>query len=75
MEVHFQYKIIILGDFNTNVKNIHKKCTLIDDIHSFINLLGMSQLINCATRITLTSSSIIDLIFVSESDNISQSGV
>ena len=40
-----------------------------------MNLFGMSQLINCATRITLTSSSIIDLIFVSEPANISQSGV
>ena len=75
MDVHLHYEIIILGDFNTNVKNIDKKCTLIDGMRSFMNLFGMTQLINCATRITLTSSSIIDLIFVSESANISQSGV
>ena len=69
--------MIILGDFNTNVKNIDKQCTLIDSMLSFMNLFGISQLINCASRITLTSSSIsiIDLIFISEPANISQSEV
>ena len=77
MDVHLQYKMIILGDFNINVKNIDKQCTLIDGMRSFMNLFGMSQLLNCASRITLTSSSIsiIDLIFISEPANISQSGV
>ena len=35
----------------------------------------LRRLINCATRTTLTSSSIINLIIVSESDNNSQLGL
>ena len=39
------------------------------------NIVGLLQLITDATRITPKSSSIIDLIFVSEPDKIQQSGV
>ena len=44
-------------------------------MHCFLNIVGLLQLITDATRITPKSSSIIDLIFVSEPDKIEQSGV
>ena len=68
-------EIIILGDMNTNVDKKNKKCSLIYSMHCFLNIVGVLQLITDATRITPKSSSIIDLIFVSEPDKIQQSGV
>ena len=55
---------------NTNVDNKNRKCSLIYIMHCFLNIVGLLQLITDATRITPKSSSIIDLIFVSEPDTI-----
>ena len=44
-------------------------------MHVFKNIVGLLQLITDATRIIPKSSSIIDLIFVSEPDKVQQSGV
>ena len=65
---------IILGDFNTDVcpRNKHplrKKLLSICDMFSF------DQVIKDFTRICSTTATIIDLILVSDSDKISQSGV
>ena len=61
---------------NTNVDKKNKKSSLIYSMHCFfINSVGLLQLSTDATRITTKSSSIIDLIFVSEPDKIQQSGV
>ena len=60
---------------NTNVDKKNKKSSLLYSMHCFLNIVGLLQLITDATRITPKSSSIIDLIFVSEPDKIQQSGV
>ena len=41
----------------------------------FARMFGLTQMIDCPTRITCNSSSILDLIFTSVVDNITQSGV
>ena len=65
---------IILGDFNINY--------LLPDSYptSFFQLnvtepFGLTQIIKEPTRITTTSSTLIDLILVSNSDNVKKSGV
>ena len=72
---HFnEYETLMLGDFNTNVSKTCK-CALVKNLTAFIELFNFSQLIHDFTRICNTSSSTIDLILVSDSDKISQSGV
>ena len=65
-------EIIILGDMNTNVDKKNKKCSLVYSMHFFKKKCWF---ITDATRIMPKSSSIIDLIFISEPDKIQQSGV
>ena len=60
---------------NTNGDNKKKKCALIYSMHCSLNIVGLLQLITDATRITPKSSSIIDLIFLSEPEKNKQSGV
>ena len=63
---------IFLGDFNTNVSS-KSKCSLNSTFKYFCDLFSLKQLINECTR--AYSSTIIDLILVSDSQKISQSGV
>ena len=63
---------IIMGDFNTNIK-CNKNNLLVKGLKNFCNIFSLKQIIRDDTRTTTTSSSIIDLIFVSDHDNISQS--
>ena len=59
-------EIIILWDMNTNADNNNNKCHLIYSMHCFLNIVGLLQFITEATRTTPKSSSIINLVFVSE---------
>ena len=73
---HFsEYETILLGDFNTDVSKTSKSCSLYSSFSSFIDMFNYTQLIHDFTRICSTSSTTIDLILVSDSNNISQSGV
>ena len=67
-------EFILLGDFNTDLSNKNMTCSLVKELYNS-NMLGFSQLIDCATRVTCQCSSILDLIFVSVPDNVTQSGV
>ena len=68
-------EFILLGDFNTALSNKNMTCFLVKELYNFSSMLGLSQLIDCATRVTCQCSSILDLIFVSVPDNVTQSGV
>jgi hypothetical protein len=73
--VHFlEYETILMGDMNTNISSL-KKCTLYSSFCDFINMFHFKQLVNNFTRVCKSSSSTIDLILVSDCDNIVQSGV
>ena len=65
---------VVLGDFNTNVTG-SQRCKLKTSLNSCLDLLNWTQVIRDMTRISTTSSSTIDLILVSDTDKISQSGV
>ena len=69
-----KYESIWLGDYNTNVL-VKAKYALKDAMLKFAKSNGLDQLIQEPTRITDSTKTLIDLIFVSESDKISQSGV
>ncbi|XP_071954198.1 uncharacterized protein [Antedon mediterranea] len=66
-------EVIILGDFNVDVSsnNLSKNKW----VSQFCNMFNLTQLIKDPTRITCTTSTIIDLIFSSEPLNIFQYGV
>ena len=76
-ERFFELEVMILGDFNTNFLKhpTLKSSTLYVSMNGFMNMFNLQQLITTATRVTATCKSIIDLIFVSDPDKISQSGV
>lgn len=63
---------IILGDFNIDL-NISDKIT--SSLSSLTSSFGYKQLITEATRVTLTTSTLIDHIFTSFPSRIKQSGV
>ena len=67
-----KHEIIILGDFNTDVK---ADSNLQRHLVEFQTTFDLDQLIVEPTRITPKSRTIIDLIFVSDPAKISQSGV
>ena len=76
-ERFFELEVMILGEFNTNFLKspILKSPTLYVSMNGYMNMFNLQQLITTATRVTATCKSIIDLIFVSDPDKISQSGV
>ena len=74
-EVSLDAEILVLGDLNIDLTNKKSNCTLVRKLFSFPRMFALTQIIDCATRITCNSSSIIDLIFTSVMDNITQSGV
>lgn len=63
-------EVYILGDFNVDIS---RKCNA-KKISNVANNSSMHQLINDYTRITNTSRTIIDLVFVSKLDNVITSG-
>ncbi|KAK9679747.1 Endonuclease-reverse transcriptase [Popillia japonica] len=55
-------EIVILGDFNINLLDLHNKhCSL---FHNMCDTLGIKQIINDPTRESASSSSLIDLILL-----------
>ena len=69
---------IILGDFNINVASSESRkanSNLYTKLENFMSMYNLAQLISAPTRITTYTSSVIDLIFVSDPNKISQSGV
>ena len=69
-----ELETIILGDFNTNMLG-NCNNNLVKSLNEFCSSHSLSQLINSPTRICTTSQSLIDLILVSDSNNVTQSGV
>ena len=65
---------IILGDFNTDVSSTTPRNVLFKHLQSFIHMFNFTQFITDFTRVS-NSSSIIDLILVSDREKNSQSGV
>jgi hypothetical protein len=74
-ERYIDLEIIILGDFNVNVLNKKKSCSLHKSLANFQRSLNLTQLITEPTRICQHSSTIIDLVFVTDKDNINSSGI
>ena len=70
--INIGMETIILGDFNVD---IIKKCHLYSMLTSFCNLFNFHQLISEATRVSSNSETCIDLIFTTDVDLISNSGV
>ena len=83
-------ELYILGDFNIDLlfkgncilNKTHKSKNHFTDFspeikkyNEFCSIYGFKQLINCPTRITCNTSTLIDHILTNAQDNISQSGV
>lgn len=66
-------EVIILGDFNICMKN--KISVLFKNYCNILNMFSLKQLIAEPTRITASSSSLIDHILCNNEDKVSQSGV
>ena len=65
-----------MGDFNTNVLPSNIRCKFVRDLKSLCNLFSLSQLFHDFTTCRISETcTIIDLILVSDSHKISQSGV
>ena len=73
--ISIEQECIVLGDFNTDVSSKSVKNHLMKSLKSLCYTLNLKQIIEQNTRITSSSKSTIDLIFVSDKGNISQSGV
>ena len=75
LSIYVQYDhTILVGDFNTNMLNLnaYNSKMLLD---SFIEPFSLKQLVKEPTRITQTSRTLIDLIFVTKPENALFSGV
>jgi len=69
-----QQETYIMGDFNTDVA-AKKNNSLKKAMCNFMKTFDLSQIINEPTRVTTESQTILDLIFCSDVNNITQSGV
>ena len=66
----------MMGDFNIDNSQMHCHTNQLHmSLKHFMSMFGMSQLINTSTRITSTTSTIVDLILISDPAKISQCGV
>ena len=83
-------EIYVLGEFNINLlfrekkflsvsqmklKRLIKICCQIKRYKEFCSICGLNQLIDCPTRITSNTSSLIDHILTNIQENISQSDI
>lgn len=66
---------VLLGDYSTDYQQVNLKSSCSKDLKLFLHMFDLQQLITTPTRITTTSSTILDLIIVSDCRKISQSGV
>ena len=60
---------------NINLNEKKSTCPLVKKYEEFISTFGLKQLIQQPTRITSTSSSLIDHVLTNANDKISQSGI
>ena len=67
--------LFILGDMNINLNEKKSTCPLVKKYEEFISTFGLKQLIQQPTRITSSSSSLIDHVLTNANDKISQSGI
>ena len=58
-----------------NINLINSTCPLVKNYKEFISTFGLKQLIQQPTRITSSSSSLIDHVLTNANDKISQSGI
>lgn len=65
--------IVCTGDFNINVLNLHNTC--VNHLFSILETFHLTQIIDTPTRITNSTSSLIDLILVSTAENVLDQGV
>lgn len=65
-------RLVILGDLNINLLDVDSPSTIY--LNSFLDTLGLSQVITKPTRITELAESLIDLIIVSDISVVSNSG-
>ena len=70
--VHSQ-ESYILGDFNTNYIKANKS-SLMKSLKMFMKTFSYEQLIDCPTRVTNKSETILDLILATDMYKVSQSG-
>ena len=64
-------EMILLGDFNKNLLNNHKDI----EWENFVTSLGLSQLVCDPTRVTDTSSTLIDHIYTNFDENVAHVNV
>ena len=69
-----EYETYILGDINTDVKSKSPTCIHKSALKSFMSMFHYKQLNSSFTRVGTTSSSIFDLILVSDCDKALQHG-
>ena len=67
--------LFILGDMNINLNEKKSACPLVKKYKEFISTFGLKQLIQQPTRITSSSSSLIDHVLTNANNKISQSGI
>ena len=71
----YQNECILFGDFNTDYKAINPTTPMCQHLKPFMSMFDLQQLIGEPTRVTNTTTTILDLALVSEPSNICQSGV
>lgn len=64
---------VLLGDYNTDI--LKSDNMLVNALTNFLHLCGLKQLFGVPTRVTDTCASILDLIMVTDPDNMCQFGV
>lgn len=65
--------IVCTGDFNINVLNLHSQC--VSNLFSVLETFKLTQIIDSPTRITDSTSSLIDLIIVSSEERVIEKGI
>ena len=66
----------MMGDFNVDYSQLHSHANPLHvSLKHYMSMFGMTQIINTSTRITSTTSTILDLILISDPAKISQCGV
>jgi hypothetical protein len=69
-------EVIMMGDFNVDYSQLHSHTNPLHvSLKHYMSMFGMTQIINTSTRITSTTSTILDLILISDPAKISQCGV
>ena len=66
----------MMGDFNVDYSQLHSQTNPLHvSLQHYMSMFGMTQIINTSTMITSTTSTILDLILISDPAKISQCGV